>query len=613
MISIKQSASLDHFCYEPVEYLLGSNLVNQDTLLNVNNATLYSNGDKVFISNNGVYEILKVLSSTQLILNLNPDTLINPVRISKIIQYQVSPDPTTKNGYFNYQRVLKDYVQSHFSASNEPYETSLTSQTYALMYGEAYEYSSSFTDNLFVSGNVGFINPSITSTASVPWQIGDQVVIQQQLTTWSFDDNHFWSGSLAFTGSTNHFYRTGSQVFITGQTVPSYNGYANVIAGTSGKLLVVDKTFTTNTPTDNGVAYGTIAWEYNDTVTITSMSIHPSNGLTIVTDLSWSVDTPPVAGTIKYADGRLYKSYDNTLYYHRASIGKHDYVDTFNSSSFKYYYQVGTYTPVPNTFLISTILSDKPAYNHKVTHDTKSWLLIKNGIDIGGNGYGDGLSANFLFYDATDTLLAHAEFGIASMVSDQNDWYFPIGLNQLIDSQTLINGGTIPSALPNIAYYTLDIVYPDGTSNMLRFNVDTCTKGYDEYHLIFEDSLGSFMSYPFYYKSFNNIEVDTNTYTKRTGVIGQNKIERFTYDRGKQNLYKRYTDKLVLNTGFINEDETFIIKDLLTSPNVYIQLPDSTIVACQVLNNEVELVKQQNGNLANYSIQVAYSLEEVRY
>ena len=55
------------------------------------------------------------------------------------------------------------------------------------------------------------------------------------------------------------------------------------------------------------------------------------------------------------------------------------------------------------------------------------------------------------------------------------------------------------------------------------------------------------------------------------------------------------------------------MKDMLTSPEVYIQDPQNNIRAVQLLNTELDLNKKDNVQIFNYSFDVAMSIDELRF
>lgn len=204
--------------------------------------------------------------------------------------------------------------------------------------------------------------------------------------------------------------------------------------------------------------------------------------------------------------------------------------------------------------------------------------------------------------------------------SDYYDYYFPVGINQIIanTNKTLITGSTINTIADDISYYKVELEVFDSNkydlnSNPIYYKVnDDCT-AYDMLHLMWKDAKGSWLSMPFKYKSRLNLEVERNTYYKGEGNWDNNSYGYNSYDRGEKNYYLRARESKVVNSGFLEDFEVDLIRDLFQSPAVYLQQPNGDIIGCMIDGDTIELSKTQNNEMNQYQFTVIYSSNNYRF
>jgi hypothetical protein len=654
-ITIEQSSSLNSNAYNRNEYVLSSNFsafpkfkYNFNILYDLATITaiapyqlnglvytkltisdnLFAKGDKVFVTGNENYNVLEInTAGSFVVIDAAPDDLdinLGTTGLSKTISYSVEKEPKTELGILDIRNTLRAFCTQELIDTPNLYWSDNILFRYNMVFGEQYDFIHSFTDNAFNTGSTAFINPSLSAsyTASLPFQVGDQIVVQQDLYEWTYIDNQFFSGSLAFTGSTAVPFSIGSQVYVTGQdTYNTYNGYTTVIAGTTGSRLVTDKSFIGSTPVEGGIIYGTPKPEYNTVATITNIYFQSGLGVVIVTDIPWAGSSPTIPGKMKFSDGRLVKNWAAPTTKRLASTGKFDKLQeqTFNSENYHLNDQVA------GTKFISSIISFNPAnYKHRVEKSTKGWMLVKPALHTNGTENTSSLSVRYKFYNDSNALLGTGSFNYSSSIRFTQDKatsetgyygiYVPVGLNQLSSSATFTS--SLSSYINSVDYYQLEVTNSLCTTRPVKFEInEDCGGGYELYHLLFKDSMGSWVPVPFKYKSLNSTESTTGTYYAKEGKLnaGTKKMDYTSYDRGKTNIYKRYTDKIKLTSGWLDEAENLIIKDLLTSPDVVVQDPQNNLRAVQILNTEVDLQKKENVQIFNYSFDIAMSIDELRF
>ena len=586
------------------------------TQLNFDEAHSFNVGDSMLLDDStGVYSdyytVMSVPSTTAAVANFTlGQAMTGTSECYRVIKYKMSPDLESE-AKLDFGNTLKDFVTQDLEDTSEIYRATNTRFDYNLLLGEEQLYVYSFEDNIFQSGNVGFVYSAGTQSYiddTLPFQIGDTITIEQDIVQWDYDDNFFNSGELAFTGSTIHNFRTGQTVNITGQiTQPAYNGYTSVREVIDDYSFSTWKTFTTSTPAEPGSAFGVPVPEYNVTATITDIVYSAGTGVIITTDVGFVTSTQPIGGTIVLADGALSTSINDLeitgLTVYNAHINRLDYgfgVDQFD----KYVSQVRTSTE--NN--ISTILSGTT--KRRIELDSKAWLLTH-----GDNLIGFPTSPRVTFYDSSDNILSQMKY---DNTNSYDDYYFPVGINQLTGNTnyTLNSGSQLTAITSDISYYKVELErLASVASNPVWFELNTDCSRYDSYKLMWKDRYGSWISYPFKYISTKKTEVERKDYYKSEGTwnVNDNTFGYETYDRGQQAFFIRSRDKFTLNSGWVDEDENLLIKDLMESASVYVQLPDGTLLGANITNKDIQLKQKQSDYIWNYKFEIVTSTNENRY
>lgn len=580
----------------------------------------FENGDKVFVDDNpnsdvftGYYNIRKIISSTEFVIDLEPTTPFgaNPFNVYKVIKYKLSPD-LDGYGKLDLSNTLKDFVSQNLTGQTLSYGLSYdgtdTRFDYNIICGSEEKYILDFEDNIFLTGNTGFYNTSITSMTGIPFQIGDAILIQQELYGWTYIDNVFDTGNVGYTGATTVPFTIGQQVTVTGQiTYPSYNGLTTMLdTGSTTNVLITEKSWVSSTPVEPGVIYGTPRPEYNTVGIIVDIYIDPTYGLVILTNLPWAGSSPILPGTIRYASDILTTQSNiltiSGLSVYNSYLNRMDYSIT----GFDPYVIQNRATSLNN---ISTILNSNNDY--RIEPSTIGFLLthIDNNTSLT-----DGIG--YVFYDSSNSLLGEL---VIPKPPNSLDYYSPIGIEQISYTTSKVEiTGVFSGYSGSIDNYNMFVVDYTGitysaSSNMISFKLNPECSKYELYNLMWKDKNGSFISYPFKFISRDNIEVDRKNYYQSEGNWGNNTFGYDDYGRGDKTFHSKSRKNLVLNSGWLYEFERDLIEDLIQSPSVYMQTPDNRLIGCILDEKKLEIYKQINEDLFNYSFNVILSSNEFRF
>ncbi|CAA6810392.1 MAG: Unknown protein [uncultured Sulfurovum sp.] len=590
---------------------IGGTIGTQLTLTQTHNFEI---GDKVLLDDasddyTGIYTVLDIVSTTVVIINLKETSpMIGPSTLSKTIPYKNLPD-LDKESKITIHNSIKDFVTQNLEDVNEIFEGPDTVFDYDIQLGEQYTYHYPFVDNYAGSTGVGFNNTGLTA-ADLAFKVGDRVEIVQDITEWKFQSTFLPSGSinqLGLIGTTQNDFGIGIPVTVTGQIAePSYNGSTVVADLVNSTRITVAKQWITDT-TDAGSIFGYPRPTYNTIATITDIYDTVGFGVVVETDITWAGSSLPIGGKMYYADGRTTK--DITVTGVTGMSAYNSYTDLIGYTADamdKYVIQNRT----ANNNYSSTILSDDLTTEYRIEKESKSWLLQHMYIT------GITTQGRFEYFDASGNSISTVV--INNVTTNDKDFYVPVGIDQVINSSNtfLFAGSPLSTVRDDVDKYTFAMyTMPTRISNEITFNVnDDCTS-YEMLHLMWKDKLGSWLSYPFKYMSKDRTAFDRATFYQTNGKWdrGANTFGYDTFGRGEKSYFNQSRDSITLNSGWANEGENRLIKDLLDSASVYVQLEDGTLVGCILNDTDFTFSKKDNEMIYQYELDITLSNNAQRY
>ena len=167
--------------------------------------------------------------------------------------------------------------------------------------------------------------------------------------------------------------------------------------------------------------------------------------------------------------------------------------------------------------------------------------------------------------------------------------YFGIFPANLQGSSTMFQGfvsaGTIQGGHYNFAVLndTLQVASETYTINL---NCPTL-KGYEPIRLTWLNQWGAWDYYTFNMKSTKTISTKGSTYQQLQGTWNKSSYKIDSFKGGKKAFRVNATEKIKMNTDFVNESESEWFEELVNSPEVYILEGFKTDVANSALNNYV--------------------------
>ena len=186
----------------------------------------------------------------------------------------------------------------------------------------------------------------------------------------------------------------------------------------------------------------------------------------------------------------------------------------------------------------------------------------------------------FVYYDSTNTQIGTETVlfsGIGTNISTLSEterrlYYlgcFPANLrNWSSIFQGLVTAGTIQGG-----YYTIEpLNYANlnfGTTYTFNVNCPNL-KGYEPIRLTWLNQWGTWDYYTFNMKSSKTISTKGSTYQQLAGSWNESAYRLDSFKGGKKSFRVNATEKITMNTDYVNESESAWFEELINSPEVYI-------------------------------------------
>jgi hypothetical protein len=421
----------------------------------------FKRGMRVYIedsNNKGYYIVRGITGLDKVVIDLILPNIIvgTDPYIYAYYQYKMPPSPSGR-AELDLSPVLSDFVSRNIIATNSVYAAPDTRFEYSLRLGERSVYVFEFEDNAFTAGGVGFIQTGLTINDRPPFEIGDQIFIQQELTTvsWRYFDFGFGLEVGDPLGNPPIFNTVGQQLLLNSQTAPQYNGWTSVVDVLSQRLRLDIPNPVSGMAGNTVSVTGFVRPEYNGVHTVTDVIWNAGLSAWIVrTDLPWIFNSPTIPGTIRLANGQ--KST-------RLDLFRLDDLETYNARWEKFEYNKSYERYIIDGICesddrISSIYRPFP-FNEELKYQRKKLFApIQPGAMchlLVHNRYDDATEGLWIeTFDRGDNQLSLSFMKNNSV--DKRDYYSPVGLLDMVNSPDLIdNIGTMSMVLDDIAYYVV--------------------------------------------------------------------------------------------------------------------------------------------------------------
>jgi hypothetical protein len=153
---------------------------------------------------------------------------------------------------------------------------------------------------------------------------------------------------------------------------------------------------------------------------------------------------------------------------------------------------------------------------------------------------------------------------------------------------------TFNSNIDDIAYYTVqafnDVDAEVSKAYTININCPTL-KGYVPIRLTWLNQWGAWDYYTFTQKSIRSLSTKGSTYTQQSGTWNESAYRIKGYKGGQKSFRVNATEKITMNTDFVNAAEGEWFEELINSPEVYILEGYQTDLGNPLLNTYVTPVR----------------------
>jgi hypothetical protein len=291
-----------------------------------------------------------------------------------------------------------------------------------------------------------------------------------------------------------------------------------------------------------------------------------------------NVNNPTDNGTVNYADNR--KTITRDI---ETALDKYVFNGALPWSEFRYYDE-NNYLMLGGGYLLTNI----PSRYFRVTPEQDLYVNILNNFDTTG----------FMVFGNSDGDIFAKPITDNALITQVG-----VGLNNYGTLTPLV--GTLPLIKPTTTSYSF--VYTDASYNDLsqiyRIDLDTRCK-IEDFELVFLDRLGSFGSFAFQLRAYEQGKVNKDVY--KQDVQGYTDSGKWTYDSheyGSRVINPTVEKTYQLNTNWLTVEMDKYYQELISSPQVYIKI-DGQYYACIVQETAFEVSRQKNKNLIMRSVNV---------
>ena len=268
------------------------------------------------------------------------------------------------------------------------------------------------------------------------------------------------------------------------------------------------------------------------------------------------------------------------------------YTDKLNIEDNDFGFPVGSFssTPIQLGGLTASFLTNAPATQYANIEDygTVGWLApdyVPNFDHV-----------TFTYYSSTGGSLGTEDVD-TFLTSTSNLQYhlgylgcYPANLRGWSSTfQALVTAGTIQGG-----YYTIQAFssVPDAASKLYTINVNCPDlRNYESIRLAWLNQWGAWDYYTFTKKSTRSLSAQGSTYTQLEGTWNESTFKLNGYRGGKKAFRVNATEKIKMNTDFVNESESEWFEELINSPEVYLLDGFQTDSAFALLNTYVTPVR----------------------
>src|SRR3990167_6271577 len=230
----------------------------------------------------------------------------------------------------------------------------------------------------------------------------------------------------------------------------------------------------------------------------------------------------------------------------------------------------------------------------RIERDQKFWIYyLRDVIDVADNMFIE-------YYDISGALVTTNYFNIFPVIPISEHF---IRFNLL--------PGDFPAPYYKIVTYTKNAALDTITNEKRTFIIDDRCKNHEVIKIHFLNKLGGFDFFNFIRASKNSLSIDRGGYKSIPGTITAGGSIHSEKDRGNVDTNVNYSERVSVNSDWINEEESKWLQELITSPVIF-QEKDNKLFAINTQTLNYEFKKTKTDRIFNLKFEFEYSITNSR-
>jgi hypothetical protein len=260
-------------------------------------------------------------------------------------------------------------------------------------------------------------------------------------------------------------------------------------------------------------------------------------------------------------------------------------------------YDLTRFIGQPTTYTNASVLSNAPTKQYAAKEDYGTFAFLADDNSITSVEIDIYIPPSTLYSVSIPRTEANGAFNTWSANADRNLVYFgcyPANLRQ---------NATFNTHIDTMSHYSVYV--KSGTGYMQGRTVYIqCPdlKGYTPIRLCWLNQWGVWDYYTFNKKSIKSISTKGSTYNQLAGTWNESTYRLDSYKGGKKSFRVNATEKIKINTDFVNEDHNTMFEELMNSTEVYILDGFQTDAANSALNQYVTPVRIESKNFTSKTV-----------
>lgn len=506
-----------------------------------------------------------------------------------LASYKLFPRPIDGYGVADINQILKSQLSEDIQQVKGPRDTPPAYSCYDIEFGEEYVVKWNFNDTEFVPGNT---TKFVGTGGTQPFVAGDLILAQQNS---GFTEDRYNGVFVVVSADSNNIYVDVD--FISSPTIGGFITFSD-----QRKTIFQDLTGFTGSCVFNGAVSHQEFMDYDSNNYDTSTN----SGATFFTNI-------PDGYTVK-PDNTMRLNFYNSIIPTGSTFlnveTQYGIYDLENENALGKFNVIGA-GPANITFM-------EPTY----VNNFGSFPIFKNicypilfVVDFAGQTLLQGSGPNpwseligddeFIEFQGDNGQL------IGGIIVD-----VPTSNSIVIDFPFSAVTATSGHAFQQTQWYQIKIFDSDlgYVTETKRFNVDWSTTRYGNVELVFMDRMGSYAPANFELQNYRTMNVTRDSYTKILGNLNaidvSNKWQYNSTDRGRTSINTKVITQLELNSNWLSEDDANYLKELYSSPFVYIK-ENGQLWPAVVTSNSYLIQTKNNKKNIQIKITVEYANNDI--